>query len=487
MARKIDRRAILRGIGAAGVTGTIGLSGCLGDDEDGNGNGNGNGDEEAEDEADTGNGEDAGNGGDGETDADENETNGDDADENETDETDGNETDDETDDNESDDAAEDVEIDLGREVMVGVLQPTTGDLGDLGGPIRDGAILPGTQLEGTGLELDIREEDTQTDEEAGISAAQALVDAGYPGITGAAASSTTIPVADTVLAPNQVVGISPASTAPAITDLEDDDFLFRTCPSDALQGEVMAELANDEGYETAASFHLNNDYGQQLSESFVSAFEELGGEVTEEVAFEAEQPSYSSVLETALGDNPDVMIVIGYPASGQQIFRDYYNDFDDGETTIMVTDGLRDDGLPGNVDNEMANVIGTAPLAAGPQVDAFTEMYEEEYDRSPGVFTAQAYDATAVLILANVAAGDNDGTAVRDNIREVANPEGEVVGPENLAEGIAMVADGEEVQYEGASSDVNFDDNGDMQAVTYEIFEFSMDGVETVDEIDYEA
>lgn len=377
----------------------------------------------------------------------------------------------------------------GRELMIGVLQPTTGDLGDLGGPIRDAAVLPATQLEDSDVSftVDLQEEDSQTDPEAGLSAAQALVDGGYPAITGAAASSVTIPVAQQVAVPNGVVMCSPASTAPEITEMDDDDFLFRTAPSDALQGEVMAQVgAEDFDFSSAATFHLNNDYGQQLSESFVSAFEELGGSVTAEVAFEAEQPSYTSLLQDALGDDPDGMIVIGYPASGEQIFRDYYADFD-GEETIMVTDGLREPSLPGNVDNPMENVVGTAPLAAGPDQDHFADLFEEEYGSAPGVFTAQAYDATAVLLLANVAAGENDGTAIRDNLRTVANPEGEEVGPSNLGEAMGMVADGEEVNYQGASSAVDFDDNGDMQAVTYEIFEFSEEGIETTDTVEFEA
>ncbi|WP_394328389.1 ABC transporter substrate-binding protein [Natrinema salaciae] len=373
------------------------------------------------------------------------------------------------------------------DAMVGVLQPVTGDLGNLGAPIRDAAILPGTQLEDSDFTIDIREEDTESQPDAGVSGAKALVNAGYPAITGAASSQVTITVAEDTLIPNQVVGISPASTAPTITNLEDDDFLFRTCPSDALQGEVMANVAYEErGLESAASFYLNNDYGQQLSDSFVTAFEELGGTVSNTVSFEAEQPSYTSALESALADDPDMMIVIGYPASGEQIFRDYYSDFDSGQT-IMVTDGLRDGDLPGNVDNSMDNVVGTAPLAAGPEQDAFTELFQEEYGDDPGVFTAQAYDATAVNILASIAAGETDGPAIRDSLRDVANPDGEEVGPSNLEEAVQLVDDGESVNYQGASSSVNFDDNGDMQAVTYEIFQFGDGGVETVEEIDFEA
>ena len=166
------------------------------------------------------------------------------------------------------------------------------------------------------------------------------------------------------------------------------------------------------------------------------------------------------------------MVVIGYPASGVQLFRDYYSDYS-SDRTVMVTDGLKDAALPDDVGSDMPNVIGTAPLASGPQADAFAEAYQNEYDREPGVFNAHAYDASAVMILANVAAGENSGQAVRDNMRTVANPEGTTVGPSNLPEAVEMVANGESVNYAGASSSVDFDDNGDMAAVSYEAWEFA--------------
>jgi ABC-type branched-subunit amino acid transport system substrate-binding protein len=356
--------------------------------------------------------------------------------------------------------------------------PLSGDLGSLGGPIRDGALLAATQVNNADMDItvDTQVEDTQTNPTAGVSAAEALVNAGYPAVMGPASSGVNLQVTREVLIPNETVGASPSSTSPAVTELDDNDYIFRTAPSDALQGEVMAQVAaEDRGASTAATMFVNNSYGQALSESFVSAFENMDGTVQNQVSFEKEQPSYTSRLNQALGDDPDILIVIGYPASGVQIFRDYYADFS-GDRDIMVTDGLKEASLPDDVGNDLANVIGTAPLASGPQADAFASAYQEEYDREPGVFNAHAYDAAAMMILANVAGGENDGTVVRDNMRTVANPDGETVGPENLPEAVEMAASGTAVNYAGASSSVDFDDNGDMAAVTYEVWEFASGG-----------
>ena len=376
-------------------------------------------------------------------------------------------------------------------VKLGVLMPETGDLAPLGKPIRDAALLPAKQLNEADLpvEFDTQVEDTQTNPTSGVSSAEALVNAGYPMVTGPASSGVNLQVTREVFIPSQVVGCSPSSTSPAVTDLEDNDYVYRTAPSDALQGQVLAQVARERrDASTAATMYVNNSYGQSLSESFVSAFEEQGGTVQSQVSFEKEQPSYTSRLNNAVGDDPDILLVIGYPASGVQIFRDYYADFS-SDRTVMVTDGLQSSDLPDQVGNDMANVIGSAPLASGPQVETFNSLYEDEYDDSPGVFNAQAYDASAVMILANVAAGENDGTAVRDNLRTVANPDGKTVGPKNLAEGVELVGQGESVNYAGASSSVNFDDNGDMAAVSYEVWQFAdtETGYEQVTTIDFSA
>ncbi len=421
MARNLNRRRVLGGIGAIG---TASVAGCLGDDDPLD-------DDAGEDDA-------AG------TDPDE------------------------------------------RDVMHGILQPETGDLGELGTPIADAAELPSIQLEAedSPVVVNVQREDSETLSEAGISRAEDIVAGGNPSFTGAAASDVTIPVAESVAIPEEIVMISPASTAPEITDL-DGNYVLRTAPSDALQGAVMGELAyTDQDWETAATMYTNDAYGQALNREFSNAFEDEGGEIVGDVSFEPEQSSYVSELESALGDDPDFLMLVAFPVSGIQIFRDFYGEFD--EIPVMVTDGLIEDGLPDDVDNPMDNVIGTSPGAAGPEVDAFNDLYEDEYGTSPGVFNAQAYDASAVQILANLRAGDNDGPAVAEQVRAVTDPGGEVVGPSNFAEAVELAADGEEIEYQGASSPVEFDENGDMTAVSYDIYDFGDYEIEVTESIDFE-
>ena len=389
----------------------------------------------------------------------------------------------------TDDGDDDSGGSTSRTLKQGVLLPTTGGLADLGVPIKNAAVLPQVVLEGeTDFKLDFSVQDTQTDANAGQSAAQSLRNGGYPAVTGAASSEVTIAVAKNVFIPSGMVGCSPASTSPAITDLEDNGLIWRTPPTDALQGEVLAQVAKERlGASTATTMYVNNSYGQLLSESFASAFKKTGGSIDSQVSFQKAKSSYTARLQQALSNDPGAVVVIGYPESGKQLFRDFYSDFD-SDVPILVTDGMRSASLPSDVGNEMENVTGTAPLAAGPGTEFFTEQYKNEHGSEPGVFTSQAFDATAVCLLANAAAGKNEGAAISKQMQKVANPGGEKVTPSNLADGLKMAAEGTEIQYQGASSAVDFDENGDLKAATYEYFGFKKGGgIETVDEIEFSA
>ena len=402
----------------------------------------------------------------------------------------------------------------GRTLRQGVLQPLTGGLGSLGVPIKDAALLPAVQLQGeTDFAIETRVADTQNDPNAGQTAARNLVNAGFPAITGAANSEVTIQVARNILIPNNVLGCSPASTSPAITDLRDNDLIWRTTPTDRLQGRVLAQVARERiQASTASTMYVNNSYGQLLSESFATAFRNADGAIQNQVSFQKGQSSYSAQLRQALQGEPDTMLVIGYPESGVQLFRDYYSDFA-GDLPILVTDGLRERSLPSDVANDMSNVRGTAPLAAGPGSEFFAQLFREEYGTEPGVFTAQAYDATAVCLLANAAAGESSGPAIAEQMRTVSNPvggaqtteagtgtttsgggtetaasgdDGPTFTPERLPQALEAAANGQEIDYQGASSRITFDENGDLQAATYELFGFeSGGGLRRIDTIEF--
>lgn len=378
-----------------------------------------------------------------------------------------------------------------RSIELGILMGISGALDTLGPPIRDGAELVARQINEaeTDISVDARFEDTATDPSRGIEGAQELIDAGYPMICGALASDVSIPVAEEAAIPDEIPMNSPASTAPTFTELE-GDLTFRTAVQDYFQGQMMAEIADERlGADSAAVLAQDDVYGHELSAAFVDAFADAGGTITDEVIFTRGQDSYAGELDTLLYGDPDLLVVVTFPPDAVQIFRDFYGEFDRDEMPILVSDALRNESLPEDVGYEMTNVTGTFPVQEGPGMDAFAELYEEAYGEDPKTkaFTRHAYDAAATLVLAQAAAGEKDGPAIRDQIRPVTDPGGTEIRPENLVEGVELAAAGEEIEYRGASGEIQYDDRGDQTAVGFEYFGFTSYGdIEIIDTFVFE-
>jgi len=380
----------------------------------------------------------------------------------------------------------------GRTIDLGILMGVTGGLEELGPPIRDAAQLVPRQINDadTDFEVNVQFEDTGTGAQQGVSGAQALADAGVPMYAGALASAVSLQAARDVAIPEGMVTCSPASTAPEYSDL-DGDFTFRTAVPDSLQGEVLARIASERlGAESAATFAQDDSYGRGLSGAFADSFEsEFDGTITDEVIFTQGESSYTSQLEAALQGDPDTMLIVAFPEDGVRIFQDFYQDFDRGDMDLLVSDGLQDSSLPGDVGFDMTNVTGTAPIGSGPGLDFFEQSirdaYGDDYEEDPAskAFVRQAYDAAATLVLANAAAGENDGVTVRDNVRPVTSSGGTEVTPSNLTEGVEMAAAGDEIEYRGVSGEVTYDENGDQDNIAYQYFGFTEDGIEEIETI----
>lgn len=367
-----------------------------------------------------------------------------------------------------------------RTIELGTLLPVSGEFGEIGQTIED-ATRMAFEAVGEGsdaLSVDVTYGDSQSKPEGAISGANNLANAGVPAIVGASTSANYLATAQEVFIPNDIVMCGPGPTAVSITHLEDDDLCFRTTPSDALQSRVMAQYADETlGVDSASVLAINDAFGQGLSDNFAATFEELGGTVHAQVAFESGQASYTSRISNAVEDDPGVLVLIAKGGSTSiQILKDYYADFDE-ERPIVTSEAMRTARIPNEVGRPLENITGTAPLPTGPALDSFEQQYQDRYDRAPGPFNAAAFDAAAVITLANAAAGENAGAAIKQQMRPVANQadDATTVTAENLADGVEAAASGEAVDFSGASSPVEFDEHGDIKAATYGIWEYAPD------------
>jgi ABC-type branched-subunit amino acid transport system substrate-binding protein len=416
MTERRDRRDILK---AAAVAGALGLAGCVGGDDDGGENGSENGGE---------------NGG-----------------------------------------------EAGGEINLGLVMGVTGDLENLGPPIRDGAQAVAEQINDADSDWTVSTqfEDTETTPQTGVDGAQAVVDAGNPMFVGALASTVSLDIADAVTLEEGVVQMSPASTAVNYSTLDEDldtTFTWRTTPSDAFQGPVAANIALDRlGVESVSTVARDDAYGRGLANAFVDAFEEGGGTVQSEVLIDPSRESFTADLQTALGNDPDMLYVVAFPGEGQFLFRDFYESFNRPELPILVSDGLQDAALPGDAGQDIetfSNVAGTGP-GISDDVASGLDAYQERVD--DGIFVRESYDAAAVLSLARAAAGSDDAAEIAGSIRDVTSGGGTEVTAGNLVEGIETAGRGEAVEYQGVSRPLEFDENGDVSTPVYEYFDWTTD------------
>lgn len=370
-------------------------------------------------------------------------------------------------------------------IKLGILLPETGDLGWLGAPMVQAAKLAVKIVNENGgilgREVVAVAVDTQTDDVAARDGIEYLINVeGVQAVVGAAGSGETM-AALAQAVPGQVVMVSPSATSPDFTTYEDDGFFFRTAPSDALQGAVMAKLAWDESCSTATTIALNNPYGVGFKNVFAETYAALGGEVVADILFDPAGTTFTSEVQQIADAGADCVIVIAYPETGSIILREAYTQGILDVDRWFLSEGLQSDELADLVgqDDEGKYVIegirGTQPKSVGGDTyDAFVAAYEAEYGEPPtGPFEAHTFDAALLILFAIEQAGVYDGAAIRDHIASVASPEGEAVS--EVARALELIRAGKEINYEGASGSVDMDEVGDVTA-EYEMWRITADG-----------
>ncbi|MGE3539192.1 MAG: ABC transporter substrate-binding protein [Candidatus Tectimicrobiota bacterium] len=366
-------------------------------------------------------------------------------------------------------------------IKIGTLLDLTGALEAYGLPIQRGATLAMEQINAAGGPLGrpllLVHRDSQTDPTAGIDAAKKLLELDkVVAIVGALSSGVTIPVATSVTIPAGIVQISPASTSPQMTDLQDQDWLFRTCPSDALQGKVSGRLARTLGWQTVATVFVNNPYGSGLTRTFSQTFTAHGGQVTAMVPYEEGRPSYRGEIEQALKGKPQALVLFSYPENGVTIMRQALELGFRGK--FLLADGMKAQEVVQNVG--LQYVQGTYGTTAGARESRaktrFIEAYLQRFgDRPPKPYIDTCYDAVALLALAIQQAGSSVPKAIREALRQVANPPGEEIEPGEFHKAFMLLSQGTKVQYRGASGEVDLDPQGDVVS-PIEIWKISDNG-----------
>jgi len=317
-----------------------------------------------------------------------------------------------------------------------------------------------------GSKIELIVEDSETTPEGSVESASKLVDIDkVQAIIGAAGSSNTLAIARGKTIDANVILISPASTSPEITTVDDDDTLWRTAGPDTWQGRAMADLADYMGWTTAGMMTLDNSYGIGLANAFDDAWD---GTIVRRLEYNPEVLAWEAELQLIGADEPDFFWLCCYAEDGAEIMRELKELAID--LPVMSADGLGD--LNVVADDDVASrisspaTIGTQPFtpespggvhfgnlwdeahASAASIEEW-DLYEGAEVGSPvGIYAPESYDALNLLAMAISFAGEYTADAMKAWLRYVSTI------------------------YKPASGDKTFDEYGDV-AQDYNVYMFT--------------
>ena len=351
------------------------------------------------------------------------------------------------------------------EIKVGIILGFTGPIESLTPAMRDSAKLAFQEASDSGALLGgetitvLEGDSTCVDSAAAQSVAEGQVSQGVVAIMGADCSGVTGAIASNVAVPNGVVMISPSATSPGLTTLDDKGLFFRTAPSDARGGQILADITKDRGIKSVAITYTNNDYGKGLADVYEAAVKAHGISVTAVAAHEDGKGDYSAEVAVLAAAGGDAVAVIGYvDQGGKGIIQ---ASLDSGAfDTFILSDGMIGNSLTDAFGKSLNKSFGSLPGSTAKGSKIFATVAEAAGIDPSGPYTGESYDAAALIVLAMQAGGSADRDSIAKNVMAVANGPGKKIYPGELKKGLDLLAKGKAIDYEGATG-VNFTDVGE--------------------------
>ncbi|MGY4858007.1 ABC transporter substrate-binding protein [Cryobacterium sp. AP23] len=361
-------------------------------------------------------------------------------------------------------------------LKVGTILPQSGALAFLGPPEEAGVNLAVEEIKAADLGIDIeailRDSGDTTTDTATVSVTD-LLSQDVSAIIGAASSGVSKTVIDQITG-DGVVQFSPANTSADFTDYEDNNLFWRTAPSDVLQGEVLGNLIAEDGNSTLGLIVLNDSYGTGLAEYTTAAFEAAGGEVVATSLFNEGDSNFAAQISEVTAANPDAIAIISFDQA-KIITPALVGGGFPGDKLYFVDGNLADysaDFAPGLVEGSKGTLPGLDTATLGDFTDRLLEIDPTLTDFS---YAAESYDAVILIALAAYAANDTSGEAIASYLQQVSGGTGEGTKVTDFASGAEALAAGDQIDYDGYSGPVTFDENGDPTEATIGVYEFGAD------------
>jgi branched-chain amino acid transport system substrate-binding protein len=358
---------------------------------------------------------------------------------------------------------------MADDVKLGFLADVTGPIaGFAGGMVSAGNLVvdnvnaQGGILGGQKL-VSITADGACSADTAGPAADRLVNSENVTAIFGDYCTGSTLAAFNTAALPGNVVMISPSASAPTVTTVADNDLLFRTVVSDAFQGAKGADLLLSMGIKEVGVTYVNGDYGKGLADQFVSSFTAGGGKVLANVAHEDGKADYRPEIGQIESSGATTLVIYGYENAGGGAILNQA--IESGSfTQYLGGDGMAGDALLASRDaaNLQGLILTQAAAASGEAYDVYAKLATDAGLVPDTTYGPQSYDAVFALALAIEKNGTADRAGVSKALRDVTSAPGEVILPGEWTKAVELIKAGTDINYEGASSNLDFDAAGDI-------------------------
>lgn len=355
-------------------------------------------------------------------------------------------------------------------LKIGSLLPETGNLAFLGPPEFAGVDLAVKEINDAGGVLGqpvehIRGDSGDTSTDIAQQTADSHIAAGVGAIVGAASSGVSLTVIDKITGAG-IVHFSPANTSPDLTTYADNGLYFRSAPPDTFQGAVLGQLMAKNGATNAVFMNLDDAYGNGLAKYAIAAF---SGTSTQ-IVYNPQAAEFSADVAKAKAANPDAIAIIGFDETTKVLAELIKQGLGPNKVKTYLVDGNLSSqaykDLPANI---MKGVKATLPGVLASE-DLKTRLLEVDPALTDFSYAPESYDAVVLIALAAEQGGATDGTTIRDNLQAVSAGGTKCY---TFAECKALIADGEDIDYDGVSGPIEFDSFGDPSVATMGIYEYT--------------
>jgi branched-chain amino acid transport system substrate-binding protein len=358
-------------------------------------------------------------------------------------------------------------------LVVGTLLPQTGSLAYLGPPMFAGVDLAMKEINEAGGVLGkpvtvIHTDSGDSTTNIASQSTDKLLAQKADAIIGAASSSVSESVIDKITGAG-VVQFSPANTSDAFTTIEDKGLYFRTAPPDKLQGRVLGDLVVADGNDTVGILAMQDSYGTGLADQVVKTITDAGGQVVERVDYDPKAADFSAEVAKLKAKNPKGLVLIGFQETSKVVQELVKQDMPAGKHKWYMVDGnMSNTNFVTMPKGTLAGVKGTIPGAASPE--AFQKrLAAVNQELAEFTYAPESYDAANLIALAAEAARSDAGTDIAAKLGEVSKGGEKCADFASCAE---LIRAGKDVDYEGVSGPVDFDDAGDPSAATIGVYQY---------------